>query len=275
MSNEKIPNQDPEDEYGYDPAYREDNGPIMAPPFRGNPQEGFQRPGYRPRMSAPQDNYQAEPRGYSSRRYPMDDHVYPGDYGNARGYGGVRRNYPYYSYHERYHEGHQDYRHNRYHDYGDNDYHHLGYHGHGYYHRGYPGPGYYHRGYPGPGYYHHGYHHNDYCHNDHYDYHHYGPSRGRGWLDPEYLSSIMRSPTTNNFFRGVGVATIAMLLAPPIAKALKPLAVQAVHGVTSIVDELKGVVYEAREDIEDIFADGKWANMEHEGAMKQPPFDNQ
>lgn len=268
VSDEKYSKENSEEDYGYDLAdnYREENGPMIAPPFRGNPQGAYQRDGYRPRMSTSQGGYQAGPRGYSSRRYHMDDHVHPYEYRNTRGYGGVRRDYTYDDHPNHYHYGYHDYPHNRYQDHSDYDHHNRGY-----YHRGYPGHGYYHHGYPG-----HGYHHNDYCHNDHHDYHHYyGPSMGRGWFDPDYLRSMMRSPMTNNFFRGVGVATIAMLLAPPIAKALKPLAVQAVHGVTSIVDELKGVVYEAREDIEDIFAEGKWSNMEHDSTMNQPPYDNQ
>lgn len=245
MSHEKFTNENLGEEYGHDQAdnYREENGPMNAPPFRGNPQGAYQRTGYRPRMSNPQDSYQTGPSGYSSRRYHMDEHIYPTDYGNARGYGGARRDYPNYYHQNHYHDGYRD----------------RGYRDHGY-----------------QDYRHHGYHHNYYCHNDHHDYHHdYGPYKERGWFDPDFLYSMMRNPRTNNFFRGVGMATVGILLAPPIARALKPLAVQAVHGITSIVDELKGVVSDAREDIEDIFADGHWSNMEHDGTVKQPPSENQ
>lgn len=260
MSHEKFTDENPGEEYGYDQAdnYREENGPMNAPPLRGNPQGAYQRPNYRPRMSNPQGGYQTGPSGYSSRRYHyhMDDNIYPGAYGNARGYGSVRRDYPNYYHQNHYRDGYYD---NRHHGYHGQDYRDHGYHG----------------------YRHHGYRHNDYCHNDycHYDHHDchydYGPYKGRGWFDPDFLYSMMRNPRTNNFFRGVGMATIGILLAPPIARALKPLAVQAVHGVTSIVDELKGVVSDAREDIEDIFADGNWGNMEHDGTVKQPPSENQ
>lgn len=86
----------------------------------------------------------------------------------------------------------------------------------------------------------------------------------RSWLTSNFVSDWIRSPRAGNIFRGIGIATAGIILAPSIAKAIRPLVVQAVHGAMSVVGEFKGIVADAKEDIEDIFADAKWENMKED-----------
>lgn len=96
----------------------------------------------------------------------------------------------------------------------------------------------------------------------------YGPMPGQGpwgyirnWFAYNPVTSWVRSPRGSNFLRGLGIVTAGLILAPAVVKTVRPLAVQAVHGVMSIVGEVKGVVSDAREELEDIFADAKWENL--------------
>lgn len=95
----------------------------------------------------------------------------------------------------------------------------------------------------------------------------YGPGgmgpwgRVRNWFSYNPVTNWARSPRGNNFLRGLGIATAGLILAPAVVKTIRPLAVQAVHGVMSIVGEVKGVVSDAKEELEDIFADAKWENL--------------
>jgi len=88
-----------------------------------------------------------------------------------------------------------------------------------------------------------------------------------GWpniLNPGYFSSLLNRPRVNNFFRGLGILTVGMLLVPSVAKAFRPLAVSAVEGALSISDEVKNIFTDAREDVEDIFAEAKWEDAKEE-----------
>lgn len=153
--------------------------------------------------------------------------------------------------------------------------------------RGYAGSYPYHAVYGGQGenYYEHHDHHDDHEYHDDYGYRHqhqhpyYGgyypyhnrpPGMGpyqrpsdymRNWLSYNPVTNWVRSPRGNNFFRGLGIATAGLILAPTVIKAIRPLAIQAVHGMMSIAGEVKGVVADAREELEDVFADAKWDNL--------------
>jgi hypothetical protein len=83
-------------------------------------------------------------------------------------------------------------------------------------------------------------------------------------LTPGYFSSVLNTPRVNNFFRGIGILTVGMLLVPSVAKAFRPLAVSAVEGAMSISDEVKNIFTDAREDVEDIFAEAKWEDAKEE-----------
>jgi hypothetical protein len=83
----------------------------------------------------------------------------------------------------------------------------------------------------------------------------------RNWISYNPVTNWARSPRGTSFLRGLGIATAGIILAPAVIRTIRPLAVQAVHGVMSIVGEMKGVVADAREELEDIFADAKWDNM--------------
>lgn len=142
------------------------------------------------------------------------------------------------------------------------------YHGHYEHHYAHGGPYHHH--------YEHGY--GPQAYGQNYNYGTYGPYNGNygpytnmdddymkhhwsHWLHPGFMKSFMRSPKVNNFFRGVGVATVGLLVAPSVARVLKPIAVQVLHGVKDITDELKGVMDDARGDMEDIFADANWEGL--------------
>lgn len=83
----------------------------------------------------------------------------------------------------------------------------------------------------------------------------------RNWLYYNPVTSWASGPMGTSFFRGLGIVTAGIVLAPAIVKTIRPLAMQAVHGAMSIVGEMKGVVADAREELEDIFADAKWENL--------------
>jgi hypothetical protein len=90
----------------------------------------------------------------------------------------------------------------------------------------------------------------------------YNPMGSRGfwgnWWNPDTIPNLLNTPMVNNFFRGVGIAATGIFLAPTLARAIRPIVVQAVQGVMSITDELKTVVSDAKEDIEDMFAEANW-----------------
>ncbi|MDF2615175.1 MAG: hypothetical protein K0S71_2961 [Clostridia bacterium] len=79
-----------------------------------------------------------------------------------------------------------------------------------------------------------------------------------------YISDFISRPRVNNFLRGVGIATIGLMVAPAIARTFRPVLVKTVQGAMVASDEIKGVFSDAKEDVEDIFADAKWgANNEN------------
>jgi len=90
----------------------------------------------------------------------------------------------------------------------------------------------------------------------------------RNWWNYS-VPSFFGSPRVNNFFRGVGIATVGVIVAPSIARALRPLAVQAVEGVVNVTEEVKGIFSDAKEDMEDIFAEAKWDEANTEGGQHQ------
>lgn len=83
---------------------------------------------------------------------------------------------------------------------------------------------------------------------------------------PGYFSYLLRGPRVNNFFRAVGIVTVGMLLVPSVARALRPLAVSAVEGALSVSEEIKNIFADAKEDMEDIFAEAKWEDVKAETA---------
>lgn len=91
----------------------------------------------------------------------------------------------------------------------------------------------------------------------------------RNWFAYNPVTNWVSSPRGSNFLRGLGIATAGIILAPAVVKTLRPLAVQAVHGVMSIVGEVRGVVADAREELEDIFADAKWENLSEKEQISQ------
>ncbi len=227
---------------------------------QGNFRGSYQSQGY------PQDNFRGD---YQSQGYPQDN--FRGDYqgqvyprGNFRGNYqgqvyprgsyrsgylpfrgrstvgnypfGTRYGYPYRDYKDSY-DHDDDYYHDYEFDYDYDDYH---------YYQKYVPLGYGPYGQPYGG---------------------YGPMKQRpfgslrNWISYNPVTNWARSPRGNNFLRGLGIATAGIILAPAIIRTIRPLAVQAVHGAMSIVGEMKGVVSDAREELEDIFADAKWENM--------------
>lgn len=95
----------------------------------------------------------------------------------------------------------------------------------------------------------------------------YGAPMGlRGWWYGTVMPTLFQNPRVNNFFRIIGMVTVGMVVAPSLARALRPVAVQAVQGVMGVTEEVKGIFSDAKEDIEDIFAEAKWdrAGMDEE-----------
>lgn len=85
----------------------------------------------------------------------------------------------------------------------------------------------------------------------------YGQRNG-SWSNWLNLSGFVQRPKVNNFLRGVGIATVGVILAPSIAKTLRPVIVKAVQGAMAASGEIKSIFSDAKEDIEDIFAEAKW-----------------
>ena len=77
-------------------------------------------------------------------------------------------------------------------------------------------------------------------------------------MDPNFIPGLLQRPRVNNFFRGVGIATVGMILAPSVARAVRPVIVKAVQGAMTASEEIKSIFADAKEDIEDIFAEAKW-----------------
>ncbi|MFZ5945915.1 MAG: hypothetical protein ACOYVD_17630 [Bacillota bacterium] len=90
----------------------------------------------------------------------------------------------------------------------------------------------------------------------------------RNWWNPGTIPNFLNSPRVNNFFRGVGLAATGLFLAPSLARAVRPLVVQTVQGVMSATDELKTIVSDAKEDIEDMFAEANWDRINFEDGQR-------
>ena len=90
------------------------------------------------------------------------------------------------------------------------------------------------------------------------------PSSWMNWMNPNVVSDFIQRPRVNNFLRGVGIATVGMLLAPSTARVIRPLIVKAVKGAMTATDEIRSIFTDAKEDIEDIFAEAKWDSAKHE-----------
>jgi|GEM_PF-3700246 len=84
------------------------------------------------------------------------------------------------------------------------------------------------------------------------------------WLSQNMLSNFINKPRVNDFFRGVGIATVGLILAPTVAKTLRPLLVKTVQGAMTASEELKSVFVDAKEEVEDIFAEAKWESNHNE-----------
>jgi hypothetical protein len=135
----------------------------------------------------------------------------------------------------------------------------------------YEEPRAYHREhYASPHHPHHGEHYGEY----HAGKHGYGPRdhkggymrdmMGMGRMDGfRGVANWLNTPKVNNFFRGVGLLTVGIILAPTLAKVLRPLAVSTVQGAMGVVGDMKGIVTDAKDEVEDIFAEAKW-DEEHE-----------
>jgi len=78
------------------------------------------------------------------------------------------------------------------------------------------------------------------------------------WWHPNMITDFINRPKVNNFLRGVGIATVGLILAPAIARTVRPVVVKAVQGAMVASDELKDIFADAKEDVEDIFAEAKW-----------------
>ncbi|MCX7922609.1 MAG: DUF5132 domain-containing protein [Clostridia bacterium] len=85
-----------------------------------------------------------------------------------------------------------------------------------------------------------------------------GSGSWMNWMNPRFIPNLIQSPRVNNFLRGVGIATVGMILAPSVARTLRPLVVKAVQGAMTATEEIKGIFADAKEDVEDIFAEAKW-----------------
>jgi hypothetical protein len=186
-------------------------------------------------------NYQLNYNQPPINNYRGDDRMnYPGNYR-----GDVRMNYP-VNY-----GGEDDYMYNcphpYYHDDCDCDYYEAG----RPYYRGY-------RNYrrPRAGY---GYPNMQYC-----DPYYNQGMMPNSWWNPNAITDFINRPRVNNFFRGVGIAAVGLILTPAISRTLRPIVVKAVQGAMAASDELKSIFVDAKEDVEDIFAESKWEGANSE-----------
>lgn len=94
-------------------------------------------------------------------------------------------------------------------------------------------------------------------------YYNYG-MMPNSWWNQRMITDFINRPKVNNFFRGVGIATVGLILAPSVARTLRPIVVKAVQGVMNTSDEFRNIFADAKEDIEDIFAESKWEGSNNE-----------
>lgn len=78
------------------------------------------------------------------------------------------------------------------------------------------------------------------------------------WWNPNMVREFINRPRVNDFLRGVGIATVGLILAPSVTRTLRPIVVKAVQGAMAASDEVKNIFVDAKEDMEDIFAEAKW-----------------
>jgi len=97
-----------------------------------------------------------------------------------------------------------------------------------------------------------------------YDYDCYQGMPQNPWWNQNMLNDFINRPNVNDFLRGVGIATVGLILAPTVAKTLRPILVKAVQGAMTASEELKSVFVDAKEEFEDIFAEAKWEGNNQE-----------
>lgn len=94
-------------------------------------------------------------------------------------------------------------------------------------------------------------------------YYNYG-MMPNSWWNQRMITDFINRPRVNNFFRGIGIATVGLILAPSVAKTLRPIVVKAVQGAMSTSEEFRNIFADTKEDIEDIFAEAKWEGKNNE-----------
>lgn len=94
-------------------------------------------------------------------------------------------------------------------------------------------------------------------------YYNYG-MMPNSWWNQRIITDFINRPRVNNFFRGVGIATVGLILAPSVARTLRPIVVKAVQGAMATSEEFKNIFADTKEDIEDIFAEAKWEENNNE-----------
>lgn len=77
----------------------------------------------------------------------------------------------------------------------------------------------------------------------------------RGGRDRTALGGLVSAEKLQGFLWGMGAATLLLTVLPSAGKSLRPLAVSTLKGAMDLADQIRGLVAEAGEGLQDLVAE--------------------
>lgn len=78
------------------------------------------------------------------------------------------------------------------------------------------------------------------------------------------------SEKLQGFLWGVGAAALLLMVLPSAKRSLRPFAVSAIKGAFDLVDQLKSVIAEAGEGLQDLVAEAQFERMKEAAGPEAP-----
>lgn len=79
---------------------------------------------------------------------------------------------------------------------------------------------------------------------------------------PTALGGLLSSEQLRGFVLGLGVATLLLMVLPTAKKSLRPFALIAVKGALDLADQVKALVGEAGEGLQDLIAEAQFERLQ-------------
>ncbi|HEY3366982.1 MAG TPA: DUF5132 domain-containing protein [Symbiobacteriaceae bacterium] len=93
----------------------------------------------------------------------------------------------------------------------------------------------------------------------------------RGAQAPRPLGGLMSPEQLQGFMWGVGAAALLLMVLPQAKQVLRPFAVSTMKGAMELMDQLKGLMGQAGEGLQDLVAEAQFERMQAAAAPDPPP----